>query len=120
MFRRSDQMRRLGWGAVCCLATGVLAGLIWGGDAIPGAMAFGALATGLQLLAALLTSRLAVPAAIDHLKVYALGVLLRLSGVVLLGLAVAVDRTTFPPLPSALGYLGTVLPLLYLETRLAR
>jgi hypothetical protein len=64
-------------------------------------------------------ARTGKPAAPDHVKVYAIGVILRLCGVILLGLAMANDPVNFPPLPSVLGYTGTVLPLLYLETRLA-
>lgn len=120
MIRRSDQARRLGWGAACTVAATALALLIWGRSALIGAAAFGAVATALQLLAARAMARTGIPAAPDHLKVYAIGVVLRMSGVALLGVAVSLDRATFLPLPCALGYLGTVLPLLYLETRLAR
>jgi len=74
----------------------------------------------LQLLAAQLMARTGKPAALDHLTVYVIGVFLRLLGVVLFGVAVALDRATFAPWPSALGYLGTILPLLYLETKLGR
>lgn len=119
MTQRSDQARRLDWGAACTVAATALAVLIWGRGALIGPAAFGVVATALQLLAARAMAETGTPATLDHLKVYVIGVVLRLSGVALLGVAVALDRSTFPPLPSALGYLGTVLPLLYLETRLA-
>ncbi|MGH7593212.1 MAG: hypothetical protein ACRELE_05110 [Gemmatimonadales bacterium] len=119
MTPRSDQARRLGWGAACTALATVLAALIWGGSAMVAAVVFGATATGLQMLAASAMARTGVQASLDHLRVYAIGVVLRLSGVVFLGIAVTLDRATFAPLPSALGYVGTVLPLLYLETRLA-
>lgn len=83
------------------------------------AVAFGLLATGIQLFAARIVRRLGVPATPDRLKVYAIGMALRIGGVALIGVAVTIDRATFPPGPSALGYLGTLLPLLWLETRLA-
>jgi hypothetical protein len=97
-----------------------VAAAIWGAGALRGAAAFGAVATGVQLLAAQLMARTGKPASLDHLTVYVIGVFLRLGGVVLLGVAVSLDRATFAPWPSALGYLGTILPLLYLETKLGR
>ena len=93
---------------------------IWGRTGMTAAASFGALATIVQLVAAQLMARTGQPAALDHMTVYVIGVFLRLLGVVLLGVAVSLDRATFPPWPSALGYLGTILPLLYLETKLGR
>jgi hypothetical protein len=40
--------------------------------------------------------------------------------VLLFLVAVLVDRRLFPPLPTALGYLGVVIPLLFLETRFVK
>jgi hypothetical protein len=116
----AEQRHRLIWGAVCTLVTSVVAVAVWGRGAVVGAATFGATATGVQLLAAQLMARTGKPAALDHLTVYVIGVFLRLLGVVMLGVAVSVNRLAFPPLPSALGYLGTILPLLYLETKLGR
>ena len=120
MSGNAAQRRRLGWGLVSTVLVTAGAALVWGRPAIVAAATFGAVATGLQLLAARVMGRSGVPAALDHLKVYLTGVLLRLSGVAMLGVAVSLDRVTFPPAASAAGYLGTVLPLLYLETRLSR
>ena len=80
-----------------------IAAMIWGRPALTGVMA-----------------RTGVTPSLDNLRVYGMGVLFRLTGVIILGVTVALDRTTFAPLASATGYLGTVLPLLYLETRLSR
>ena len=74
----------------------------------------------MQLFAVRMMARTGAEASVDHLRVYVAGLGFRLMGVVLLGVVVTLDRTTFPPLASATGYLGTVLPLLYLETRLSR
>jgi hypothetical protein len=120
MTQRGEQRRRLVWGAVCAIAVSGAALAIWGRRGVIGAATFAAVATGLQLLAAQLMARTGKPAALDHLTVYVIGVFLRLLGVVLFGVAVALCRGTFAPWPSALGYLGTVLPLLYLETKLGR
>lgn len=83
------------------------------------ALAFGLVATAIQLFAARVVRRLGVPATPDRLRIYAIGMALRVGGVALIGAAVTIDRATFPPGPSALGYLGTLLPLMWLETRLA-
>ena len=102
------------------IAAAGVATAIWGvGSALP-ALAFGAVAVGLQLLAARQMARTGLPAGPDHMKVYVVGVLLRLAGVLLFAVAVTAEPERFPALPSALGYLGTVLPLLYLETQLTR
>lgn len=83
------------------------------------ALAFGVVATAIQLFAARVVRRLGVPATPDRLRIYAIGMALRVGGVALIGTAVTIDRAMFPPGPSALGYLGTLLPLMWLETRLA-
>lgn len=114
------QGRRLLWGAVGSLVMTGIATLIWGRPATVAAATFGGVATGVQLLAARLLARTGVTPSLDHLRVYAGGVAFRMIGVLILGVAVSLDRATFPPLASATGYLGTVLPLLYLETRLTR
>lgn len=83
------------------------------------ALAFGMVAMVIQLFAARVVRRLGAPATPDRLRIYAIGMALRVGGVALIGAAVTIDRATFPPGPSALGYLGTLLPLMWLETRLA-
>jgi hypothetical protein len=86
---------------------------------VTAALVFGGVATTIQMVAARVVTRLGTPATPDHLRVYAVGMLLRIGGVALLGAAVMIDRATFPPGPAAMGYLGTLLPLMWLETRLA-
>ncbi|MGH7581993.1 MAG: hypothetical protein ACREL5_02055 [Gemmatimonadales bacterium] len=120
MRRGAEQRVRLRWGVLCAVAMTAVAGLVWGRDSMAGAAIFGVVAIVLQMIAASLMGRTGVPAALDHLKVYVIGVLLRFGGVVLLGVAIVLDRGFFRPWPSAIGYVGTILPLLYLETRLAR
>jgi hypothetical protein len=48
------------------------------------------------------------------------GTALRFGGVILLAVAVLLNRKLFPPLPAALGYLGVLIPLLVLELRRTR
>jgi hypothetical protein len=45
---------------------------------------------------------------------------LRILGVTVLVLAILLDRPHFPPLASAIGFLGVLVPLLFLEPRLVR
>ncbi len=103
----------------CTAAIAGLAWLLWGQAAVTAAVVFGGLATVIQLFAARLVRRLGVRATPDRLRVYAIGMVLRIGGVAVMGVAMTIDRVTFPPGPAALGYLGTLLPLLWLETRLA-
>jgi hypothetical protein len=51
---------------------------------------------------------------------FVIGTALRFAGVILVLLAVLLDRGRFAPLPTAFGYLGVVVPLLFLEVRFLR
>jgi len=99
--------------AACC-------GALWGAEAARAAAVMGAMALLLQLVGDRAIRRTGRRATVDNLAVYAIGFALRVLGILVLGLAVVARRELFPPLPSAIGYLGTVLPLLYLETRRER
>lgn len=98
----------------------LLSGLLWGGAGAKAALLFGAIATLIQLLAHRLVQRLGVPATVDRMKVYAIGVVLRFGGVALIAVAVYLGGEGFSFQGASLGYLGVILPLLYLETRLDR
>ncbi|MCB9504851.1 MAG: hypothetical protein H6692_01755 [Gemmatimonadales bacterium] len=115
---RSSQLRRLRLGMLVAVPVALLAVPFGGWTAARAALVFGVVATALQLLAARLARRAGVPATPDHLVVYGIGMALRVAGVGLIWLAVTIDRAAFPPGAAALGYLGTLLPLLWLETRL--
>lgn len=114
----SNQRRRLVHGLAVAVVVAALAWLIWDGVAAKAAGLFGVLATGIQLLAARLARRLGTPATPDHMTTYVVGMALRVAGVAVIWAAVTHDRAAFPPGAAALGYLGTLLPLLWLETRL--
>jgi hypothetical protein len=45
---------------------------------------------------------------------------LRVGGVVVFLVAVLVDRELFPPVPTALGFLGVLIPLLFAELRFVK
>lgn len=101
------------------LVTG-LAWLVWGPGAVFAAAWFGLLATALQMVAVALL-RPALGGSFGRLvKRWGMGMGVRLAGVVLFAVLVWVNRELFPPLPSALGYVGVVVPLLFLETRLLK
>jgi hypothetical protein len=110
-------VRLVGWGLGL---TAGLAGIgwdVWGREAVVPIVAFGLLATAIQL-AAVAALRRGMDAPFRVLVTrWSLGVGLRLTGIVIFAVAVVMDREMFPPLPSALGYLGVVVPLLFMETR---
>ncbi len=116
----SDQGRRLVWGALATTGVVALSGLLWGLAGAKAALLFGVVATVIQLLADRLARQVGVPATIDRLRVYAIGVVLRFGGVALIAVAAFLGGERFSFQGAALGYLGVMLPLLYLETRLAR
>ena len=74
MAQRTEQRRRLVWGAVCTTVVSAAALAVWGRGAVPAAATFGAMATAVQLVAAQLMARTGKPAALDHLTVYVIGV----------------------------------------------
>jgi hypothetical protein len=55
-----------------------------------------------------------------YLARWGAGMGLRMAGVLVFMVAVALRRDLFPPLASAMGFLGVLLPLLALETRLVQ
>lgn len=114
-----DQRRRLKLGAVMVVASALVGWLVWGREGITAVVTFGIVAITIQMVAARIMHRLGVPATPDRLRIYAIGMGLRIVGVVAIGAAATLDRTTFPPAAAALGYLGTLLPLMWLETQLA-
>lgn len=103
---------------MAALVVGAVVALVAGWRPGAAAAVFGLLALGIQLLAARIARRMGVPATPDQPVTYAVGLLLRIAGVGLIWLAVMFDRAAFPVGACAAGYLGTLLPLLWLETRL--
>lgn len=108
----SDRGRRLALGLSLTLGlslgTGAVAGLLAG----RAALLFGLLATGIQLTVP------RVAAGLTPTAEYGVGMALRVAGVAVMAIAVMIDRVAVPPGAAAVGYLGTLLPLLWLETRL--
>lgn len=100
------------------LVAGVSA-LIWGVRSAVAAAVFGAMATGIQVAAHRLSARSTNPRS-PFPTGWLWGTALRLGGVVAIAVAVVANRQLFPPLPTALGYLGVLVPLLALELRSSR
>lgn len=86
---------------------------------VPG-LVFGGVATVIQVVADhLVARRLADPVG-EFGRGYVAGTGLRLVGIVLMTVAIVAAPALFPPLPTAFGFLGVLVPLLFMEMRLAR
>ncbi len=105
--------------ALTAALTAVL-GWGFGRSAIVPVALFGLLATAIQVAAAGLVRPVLGGPFEDLLRRWAYGMALRLGGVVVFGLAVWLWRDVFLPLPTALGFLGVLVPLLFTEIRLFR
>jgi hypothetical protein len=104
------------------LTAGVTGALTLGfgsGAVLPG-VAFGVLATILQLFAVRALRRGLAGGTTEFFKGVGVGMALRFGGVLLMLVAVLADRGRFPPLPTALAYVGVVVPLLLFEVRFVR
>ncbi len=103
--------------------TAVVAGLLWflwSPSVVLPAVAFGILATLIHVAAvALLKSGLKRPFGILMWR-WVMGMGLRLAGVALFAVAVYAAGDTFPAIPTAIGYVGVLLPLMWTEMRLIR
>jgi hypothetical protein len=105
------------------LLTGLVTALLvfgFGGGALVPGLVFGGLATLVQILAVRALRRGMAGSTPEFLKGMGVGMALRFGGVVLLLVAILLDRGRFPPLPTALAYVGVVVPLLLFEVRLVR
>ena len=103
--------------------TAVVSGIVWvfwGQEEVIPAATFGMLATLIHVAAvALLKSGLKKPFSILMWR-WVAGMGLRLLGVVLFALAVFGQGDRFPAIPTAIGYAGVLLPLMFAEMRFIR
>lgn len=107
-------------GAVLIGMVAGISGAIWGAQAAFAAGIFGTLAVAIQLVALALVEPVKKGPIKPLIKRWGLGMGLRALGVVAIAVAVGLDRTYFPPLATAMGFLGVLLPLLFFEVRLLR
>ncbi len=101
----------------------LLAGIawrLWGEQAAVAAGVFGLLAAGIQLAALALMKPVRGAPFSKFIARWGAGMGLRALGIVAIALAAGLDRAHFPPLATALGFLGVLLPLLFYEVRLIR
>ncbi|MBI4499983.1 MAG: hypothetical protein HY700_02360 [Gemmatimonadetes bacterium] len=107
-------------GLVLTAAITLIERMAWGPGVVVAAVTFGLLATAIQAAAVWKLKPALGGAFTELIRGWALGMGLRLAGVILIAVAVVVDRGLFPPLPAALAYLGVLIPLLFGEIYLAR
>lgn len=110
------QARLVGVGVALTILVGAVAGMLWGNRAAVAAVVLGLVATGIQAVAHRLMQRPTNPRS-PFPAGWLAGTALRMGGIVVMALAVVLDRERFAPLPAALGYLGVLIPLLMLELR---
>lgn len=101
------------------LVSGVI-GLVAGPGAIIAAVGMGVVATAIQVAATTALRRAAGKPYAVFLKQYAIGMGLRMLGVTVMAVVIVVRPDLFSPLPTAFGFLGVLVPLLFLEARLTR
>jgi hypothetical protein len=113
-------MKALGLGlGLTALVTGLLV-LGWGREALLPGLIFGLIASSIQAISVALVRPVFNGETVRLLKRWGWGMLLRGVGVALVAVAVTLDRTLFPPLPTAFAFLGVLVPLLFMEVRLVR
>ena len=113
-------MKSLGLGlGLTLLVTGLLY-LGWGRSALLPGVVFGLTASAIQAISVALVRPVYTGETVRLLKRWGLGMLLRGLGVALVAIAVTIDSAVFPPLPTAFGFLGVLVPLLFMEVRLVR
>jgi hypothetical protein len=92
----------------------------WGPVALLPAWVFGFIAASIQATSVALVKPVYAGETTRLLKRWGIGMLLRGVGVALVAVAVSLDPSHFPPLPTAFAFLGVLVPLLFLEVRLVR
>lgn len=110
-------MSRVTAGLGLTLAAAALGAMFAGGNGAIAAGAGGALGFVIQLMAGRLMAGQQGASLRQFMQRWALGMGLRFLGVVLVGMLIWLEPAKFPPLPAALGYVGVLVPLLFLEAR---
>lgn len=113
-------MRTVRLGLILTAVVSGIIGLVFGPGAILPAAAMGVVATAIQVAATAALRRGAGQPQAVFLKQYAIGMGLRMLGVTVMTVLIVVRPSLFDPLPTAFGFLGVLIPLLFLEARLTR
>ena len=101
------------------LVCGVMAAAMGRSAWVP-ALTMGALATGIEVMSARWLARGLRAGTSQAMQGFVAGMLFRLVGIAMFAGLVLWNRAVFPPIPTGLGYLGVLIPLLFLETRSIR
>ncbi len=112
--------RTIATGLVLTLAVSAALRAGFGPGSLLPALTFGLLAPAIQAGAGVAMRGAVELSYAEFLKRYGIGMGLRLGGVMVLMVAIVARREWFDPLPTAFGFLGVLIPLLFLEARLAR
>jgi len=107
-------------GVLLTLVTSAALGSTLGRDVVPAAVVMGGVATIIEFAATRWLRRAQGGSTTALFQAFGAGMLLRVAGVGLFAGLVLWDRGRFPPLATGLGYLGVLVPLLFLELRLIR
>ncbi len=91
-----------------------------GPETMPAGLVMGLVATAIEVAATRWLRRAEGGSTTAVFQAFGAGMFLRLAGVGLFAGLVLWDRGRFPPLATGLGYLGVLVPLLFLELRLIR
>ena len=109
--------QQLAIGVPLVVAVTAVMALKWGQAAVIPAATFGVLALSIEVVSVrVLRSVIDQPFA-QIMKRRGVGMALRGGGIALFVIAVVTRRDVFPPLPTAFGFLGVLIPLLLLEPR---
>ena len=104
-------------GLALSAVSAALAGVLGGWREARSGLLFGLLATAIQLVAGRWMTGLERAPIQQYMKRWGGGMGLRLLGVGLVGLVIWLEPPVLPALPAALGYVGVLIPLLFLEAR---
>lgn len=114
-------MRVLAAGLALTAMVAALLFRLFGAGALLPAAVMGIVATAIELLAVRALQRgMAQRGTAEFFQAIAVGMFLRVLGVALFAGLVLWDRGRFAPLPTGLGYVGVLIPLLFLEARFVR
>lgn len=102
------------------VAAGLIASWTAGAASVMPALLGGGIAAAAQMGAAGLARRAYAAPFNRFLGAWAIGVGLRFTALAVVAAAMLAAPNAFPPLPTALGFLGVLIPLLLLEIRLTR
>lgn len=113
-------IRTLRLGLLLTALVAGIVGLAGGVGVVWPVVGFGVVATAIQMVAVEVLRGAAGQPLPVFMKRYGIGMGLRVAGVALLLVAIVAWPDRFPPLPTAMGFLGVLVPLLFLEARLTR